>query len=353
MRTAPVTIERVEPRRAADGLFDDFAGAHNQVRAEAMPEDPPVPTPALAARCRAMPDDLRLHWWLVRDPDGTVVACSQAWTDLSENLHLLQLDIEVLAGWRRQGLATRLLAEAVDFSRSEGRTRIIGSTEERLPAGAAFCLRLGAERALDMHCNRLELGRVDRAMIRSWIAEAEISAADYELVAIDGAAPDDLLAPVAELYAVMNDAPRGSLDFEDEHMTPEQLRQGTAMATADGTELWLLLARHRPSGRLAGLTAVEWSPHAPQTVAQGDTGVRPEHRGRGLGKWLKAVMLERILTERPGAVDVRTWNADSNQAMLAINLRLGFAPFVATTNWQITVEQGAAWLAERGVGPGG
>jgi mycothiol synthase len=68
---------------------------------------------------------------------------------------------------------------------------------------------------------------------------------------------------------------------------------------------------------LAGLTDVYWNPAHPETVFQGNTGVLAAHRGKALGKWMKAVMLERILAERPDANDVRTSNADSNDAWQA------------------------------------
>ena len=57
---------------------------------------------------------------------------------------------------------------------------------------------------------------------------------------------------------------------------------------------------------------------------QGLTGVRDVHRGRGLGKWLKAEMLLRVRRDFPEVRVVSTGNASSNEAMLSINERLGF-----------------------------
>ena len=80
---------------------------------------------------------------------------------------------------------------------------------------------------------------------------------------------------------------------------------------------------------------------------QEDTGVSPEFRGRGLGRWLKAAMLDRIVRERPGVKFVRTGNADSNAAMLGINRALGFTPYVSRCVWQLETEKALAYLAER------
>ena len=109
-------------------------------------------------------------------------------------------------------------------------------------------------------------------------------------------------------------------------------------------ERWYLAAKHDDTGRLAGWTEVGWVPDTPQTVWQWGTGVRPEHRGHALGKWLKAVMLQRILDERTDVIDIRTTNADSNDAMLGINHALGFRKLFTNLYWQVTVEKAKAYV---------
>jgi mycothiol synthase len=127
-------------------------------------------------------------------------------------------------------------------------------------------------------------------------------------------------------------------------MTVEQMREIERQGVAEGTTRWVIFARSEETGRFVGLSEVFWNPAAPQTVQQGDTGVHPDHRGHALGKWMKAEMLERIMTRWPDAVDVRTGNADSNDAMLGINHALGFRPYIASTNWQVSVETVARYL---------
>jgi len=51
---------------------------------------------------------------------------------------------------------------------------------------------------------------------------------------------------------------------------------------------------------------MNYAPYKPQFIEQGFTGVRPDARGRGLGKWLKAAMLLHVREIYPGLKTVVT-----------------------------------------------
>jgi hypothetical protein len=109
------------------------------------------------------------------------------------------------------------------------------------------------------------------------------------------------------------------------------------------------VARHKATGEWAGFHDVEYDPNQPTYVYVDSTGVRPEHRGAALGKWLKAAMTIRVLDERPAVTEIRTGNADSNDAMLGNNKEMGNRPLIGQTTWELPVETAAAWLRDRGV----
>jgi GNAT superfamily N-acetyltransferase len=84
-------------------------------------------------------------------------------------------------------------------------------------------------------------------------------------------------------------------------------------------------------------TEVFWSPDQSETLQQGDTGVFPEHHNHGLGRWLKAAMVEKVLRDRPQIKRIRTGNAPSNAPMLRINEQMGFKPSKSVFMGQVEV----------------
>lgn len=350
MKVAPleiggVRIEAVDYRALTDNQIAALNTFENTMSAESRPDDPPEPLWRTEAFVRNLPDFWAVHEFWGFAPDGSLAAEGYAfWTETDENRHLAFVGIAVRPDHRRRGIGRKLLRLVGDVARAEGRNLLMGNTIDRVPAGDAFASAVGAELGMATHTNRLVLADVDRALIDRWIEQGPTRAPDYSLIWIASPYPDDQLAAVADIMGVMNTAPRDDLQMEDEHRTPEQVRQWEASMLAGGTERWSLFARHEPTGLLVGFTEVGWNATQPKTVGQGDTGVRPEHRGHALGKWLKATMLSRILNERPEAEDVRTGNADSNDAMLGINHQLGFRPYIAQSHWQVPLDRVRAYL---------
>jgi hypothetical protein len=95
------------------------------------------------------------------------------------------------------------------------------------------------------------------------------------------------------------------------------------------------------------MTEVNLHPDRPSIVGQGFTGVLPACRGLGLGHWLKAAMLNKLLVDHPAVQIIRTGNANSNAPMLKINQEMGFKPYMATTIWQVELVKVETYLAGR------
>ena len=137
--------------------------------------------------------------------------------------------------------------------------------------------------------------------------------------------PDDLLGPYLEAHESMLDVPLDDLEYEVQAYTEERLRSREAMYERDGLTVYNTLAI-APDGSGAGISELYSSRHRPSLAWQGDTGVARAHRGRGLGRWLKAANLANLRAEVPEVSVVQTWNATTNPWMLSINVAMGFRP---------------------------
>ncbi len=145
----------------------------------------------------------------------------------------------------------------------------------------------------------------------------------------------------------MNDMPKGDLRFADQKFTAEQLHERESWLKQAGMEWWVIVAIHAATGEGAGFTEVNYDPRVGHVVQQSGTGVTAAHRGHKLGLWMKAVMLQRILRERPAAKFIRTGNANVNKNMLEINTQLGFRQAWSSTLWQLPLAEARTSLGLR------
>ncbi|HLG01116.1 MAG TPA: GNAT family N-acetyltransferase [Acidimicrobiia bacterium] len=337
---ADYSVQVHDPRHDPDEVIAERVDVMNRLDAEVLPDDPPTPAEQVIASIRALPERHRIWVFSARDAAGRLAGFARTGTDPEhdDNPDCLEVYLTVDAAHRRRGVGRLLLGEITNLARSETRPRIFGNTTDRVPAGGAFAAAVGAAPKSALHINHLRIEDVDRDLMKSWDADGPSRAPDYELIAFDGAVPDDLLDAFADLILVMNTAPRDDLVLNDFTMTPAQLREWEREREAGGDEAWTLVARHCPTGELVGFHDVHWNASSPAAVWVGATGVKPEHRGHALGKWLKAAMTLRIIEERAQVTSVRTGNNDSNDAMLGINRAMGYRPLFAVTTWELVLD---------------
>jgi len=330
---------QIRPFDPSDARGDEFQALHlfsSLMRQEYWPEDPPPPLDETVGRWRAVPAFVDRRAWAAWEGKRMAALAVVSIADTDDNRHLADASIEVLPEWRRQGIASLLLDRVITVAQDNDRRLLIGNTDSLVPAADAFMTALGASLGLTMSTSQLDLTALDRTLIRRWQESGQRQAGDeFELVVWKGSYPEEYLDAIVELLGVMNTAPRGSLDIEDAIWTQEQLRQWDAATAARGTEKWTLAVLHRKSGKFAGYTEVFWNRHHQEILGQGMTGIFPEFRNRGLGRWVKAAMLEQILRERPYLKWVRTGNATVNAPMLKINHELGFRHYKQQAVWQV------------------
>lgn len=254
-----------------------------------------------------------------------------------ENLQVVVATVRVAPDLRRRGVGTALLRALLPEIRRRGRTAVvghgmkIGRESERWAAGLGFATvqRLTWQYLVvpeaDPRAWRVDLP--DGFRIRHWT----------------DAAPDGLVDGFAVARTAIGDAPTGGGSRRFPAWSVERVRQHEADMRAIGEEHRFVVAVHEATGTIAGLTEIAFLPGQTHYCYQEDTAVLPAFRGNGLGRCVKAAMMQWLRADRPGLERVLTTVAADNSYMIDINHRLGYT----TTHTVASVEADISALALR------
>ncbi|HEY1134637.1 MAG TPA: GNAT family N-acetyltransferase [Nocardioides sp.] len=271
--------------------------------------------------------------------DGTVVGGGLFSLPLLDNLTVARFNVWVPADLRRRGIGRAvhdaMLADAV----ARGRTVLQGHAHEgpgehgEDVGGPAFAEALGYEVALVELQSRVDLP-IEAARLDALATAAAPRHAPYELRSWEGPVPEEIVASYVALDAVVDvEAPSGDLDLEPLTPDVEVWRQKEGESAAQGRRN-VSTAALTADGEVVALTELWSSAHEPERLDQWSTIVRRDHRGRRLGVAIK-VANHRFAHDRfPAATEVVTWNAESNEHMLAVNGELGFRVVERTRSLQ-------------------
>ena len=336
MQLTRPALRRLDPQALDQG---DLAGGLAVLEA-ARRVDAPHTLPLTA---RTWTVDLTSGWdgepstyFVHRDGRGRAVGLLEVYLPQRDNRHVAMLGVIVHPAVRRQGLGRALLETGLDQARGAGRTAVWVEGFDT-DASRGFAAGLGLEPAIVSVNRRQVLLDVDLPDVGSVVSDAAAHAADYELLRLTGPVPDELMDQMVVLVAAINDAPMDDLEFEDEVFSPERLRAFDWGQVAKGGRLYRMVARHRPTGVLAGHTIVAVEEDRPWHAHQLDTSVLAEHRGHRLGLLLKGSMVQWLAEAEPQLLEVDTWNAASNAHMIAVNERLGYRVMATGTCYQTHV----------------
>jgi len=306
--------------------------------AEFRPDEPLQPDEVVEVR-RSRPDPFQWRrWFHVIDGDVTVAELAAEGPkpespEYATNRHLMWAVAYVLQAHRRRGIALGMVPCVLDLLEEHGATVLSSVAED--DAGDGLLRRLGAEPKLTERQSRLDLRQVDWGMVARWIAESEANAGGARLEQYAQWVPDEQLDEYCDaMNELMNTMPFEGLDHGDIVMSPTGVREWRERLRLTGSVNPTCLVRDA-DGSIVGMTDTLKHEYEPGLVRQNFTGVHPRARGRGLGKWLKAAMLQHVHQTYPDTIWISTENAGSNAPMLSINHALGFRLHRTFTFYQI------------------
>ena len=239
-------------------------------------------------------------------------------------------------------VAQAVLKELLRRAAEDGRTSIV-AWGDHTPGRHAFWTGLGAGLRYTEQESSLDMDSVDPQLMARWI---EAGPADLELVHLARRCPEEWIDAVVATVNAMNDAPTDDLDMADTVVDAAMVRAEIEARTARGLEYQGVLAV-TAGGEAAGITEVFINRHRPAASWQWSTVVLPAHRGRGIGRWMKATLWQRLRATEPEVTALHTGNAASNAHMLAINNEMGFKPTHLMGCWQADLDVLEAGLSQR------
>ena len=252
-----------------------------------------------------------------------------------DNLRLLVAEIVVHPDHRRRGYGTQLAAEIVRRAEAAGRSTIWLWARSDDPAAAAFAHRLGFRAASQDARRRQNLSAVDEPTIDRLYVQARAASSDYVVERLPQPIGDQLLTELLAVTAAINDAPMGTLEFEDEHFDVARLRDMETAWRGKGMRPYRVIARHQKTGEVAGHTLVMLHPSEPTHAFQGDTTVAREHRGHKLGLLLKIEAMRWLAEAEPQIEVIETWNNLDNTFMINVNEALGYQLSMLHTTYEL------------------
>jgi RimJ/RimL family protein N-acetyltransferase len=262
------------------------------------------------------------RYFLVRAGDQ-VVGTARLHISVTDNLHFAYIGATVHPDLRRRGYGTAAYDQLLAMAREMGRSTFGTDGWDNECTRGFAAARAWEQRSVAVprrqHLRELEPGLADRLY-----DEALEHAGEYELQRMAGRTPDELLEPLAMATAAINDAPLDDLDLEDEVFSAARVAAYEQSQIDSGRRFYRILARHRATGEIAGVTVVLVEGEDPRIGYQDDTSVVRAHRGHRLGLLLKADMMRWLADVEPQLETVDTWNTESNHHMIAVNERLGY-----------------------------
>ncbi|MGX1372212.1 GNAT superfamily N-acetyltransferase [Streptomyces canus] len=270
--------------------------------------------------------------WLASGDDGVPLGSAflRLFTKEGQE-HLAELRLAVHGAERRQGVGTRLLEAAVDAAREERRRSVIAQAVQGSPADLFLAAR-GFRPVLTLTYARLPLADVDRATLDALV---EVPHPGYRLTAWEGTVPDALARSFARSRRAMDDMPMEDTDFGTVVWDVDRVVAAAEAVARRGELLHTVAVVDAGDGSVVGFS---------ELVVPGDglgdgqhygTAVLPEHRGRGLARWMKAAAVRHTLERHPALSGLRTDTAESNKPMLAVNDSLGYLPTHKAVEYQL------------------
>lgn len=339
-------IVDIEPHSENDEQLNLFLDLGDKIRQEYFPKDPITLRDVSIERIKLqIPGILYIRKAILDKQRNLILArlilkmFTEEHQEYQNNKHIAELDINVIKEYRDEGYADILFNEAVKIVKNYTKISVL----------EGCCIwqqewdmwkKNGAKKTYSADINRVYLDEIDWNMMSEWRKEG-LERAKVEEITLEifEKCPEEIIDEYTALYyEILTLVPWGDLEWAPPEETPEYRRIKEERQAKMGKN-WYTIVTKEKDGKISGLTEILHSPKEGYCVNQLLTGVKPEYRGRGLGKWLKAEMLFFIQKKLPEVTLIHTGNAEVNAPMFSINERMGFRRYLTDKCFTIKLEK--------------
>ena len=252
--------------------------------------------------------------WLANGPDGRPLGT--AFLRVPAVGDVAELELAVHPAERRAGVGTLLLDVAGQAASDLGMRAVVTEPVREGADGDHFFRARGLRPVLALTYTRLTL--TDSTPVG-------VPAAGYRLIHWEGTVPDDLAPTFVRARRAMDDTPMDDAAYSAPSWDVARLHT-VAAAVADRGDILHTTAAVGTDGEMAGFTELVVPGTGEGEAQHYGTGVLPEHRGRGLARWMKAEQITLIRERFPKLSALLADTADSNAPMRRVNEALGYRP---------------------------
>lgn len=284
----------------------------------------PLTDPAHGAHSRRLA-------WLASDADSNPVGTAFLRLFDGGQQHLAELTLHVHPVERRKGVGSQLLDTAVAAARDNARRCVSAQAQAGSP-GDRFLPAHGFRKVLTLRFARLALADVDAIALAEVIERLHPG---YRLASWQGTVPDAVAQTFADSRRAMDDMPMDDTDYGTVAWDVDRVRAAAKAVEERGDHLHTVVAIDTADDSIAGFTELVIPGNGRGDGQHYGTGVLPEHRGHGLGQWMKAESIRHAHGRYPDLGGLVTDTADSNTHMKHISDSLGYMPTHTTLQYQL------------------
>lgn len=318
-----IEIRKVEPEELKSDLFIEYRNHMNTSIKSQNPGSKPLS------------EDVIRHWLDDKDArydrffafaDGRIVGDVELYSENPENMTEANKGLGFLKGFvqqgfRGQGVASRLAAESLSLAKSLEIRHVRAGTWGK--DGEGFCQRFGGELVSQSKDMTLDLQDCNRDAIDSYLQllEGKDWKVEYHETITDQFI-DDIIElsyqTTCEFKVIYNQDWTSTL--EDEH---KKWKQGQEWYSKSEPGYYCILLKDR-NNKAIGYTEGSIKKNDPAIFTQHVTAVEKSMRRQGIGKLLKALMIDWSRKDMPLAKKMVTGNNVVNVPILRLNEKLGF-----------------------------